>query len=180
MAKKGTLAQRWQNRIVGHADVDPTTLVPNPKNWRKHGQQQQAVMRGLLGDLGWLEEILVNQRTGNLINGHMRLGLALEAKEPTVPVKYVDLDEADEAKALATFDPVAALFEMEVGAYRALLDDVKTGDAAVMQMVSEQAGAYAEAAPASPPEDFQEYDEDIATEDYCCPKCGYEWSGKAK
>lgn len=30
-----------------------------------------------------------------------------------------------------------------------------------------------------PPEEFPEYDEDIETE-YCCPKCGYEWSGAAK
>ena len=29
------------------------------------------------------------------------------------------------------------------------------------------------------PEDFAEYDEDIDTE-FCCPKCGYEWSGKPK
>jgi len=28
------------------------------------------------------------------------------------------------------------------------------------------------------PEDFSEYGEDIETE-YCCPKCGYKWSGKA-
>jgi hypothetical protein len=29
----------------------------------------------------------------------------------------------------------------------------------------------------SAPEDFNEYDEDIETA-YCCPKCGYTWSGK--
>jgi len=28
-----------------------------------------------------------------------------------------------------------------------------------------------------PPEDFGSYDETIETE-YCCPKCGYRWSGK--
>jgi len=35
----------------------------------------------------------------------------------------------------------------------------------------------AEHEPAEPPEDFAEYDEGIET-DYCCPKCGYTWSGK--
>jgi hypothetical protein len=30
---------------------------------------------------------------------------------------------------------------------------------------------------AIPPDDFKEYDEAIDTE-YCCPKCGYRWSGK--
>jgi len=32
---------------------------------------------------------------------------------------------------------------------------------------------------AEPPEDFKSYDEEIDTE-YCCPKCGYQWSGKPK
>jgi hypothetical protein len=32
---------------------------------------------------------------------------------------------------------------------------------------------------AEAPEEFGAYDEDLATE-YCCPKCGYEWSGKPK
>ncbi len=31
----------------------------------------------------------------------------------------------------------------------------------------------------SSPDEFPEYDDDIETE-YCCPKCGYEWSGKPK
>lgn len=31
--------------------------------------------------------------------------------------------------------------------------------------------------PPVPPEDFPSFDEDVET-DYCCPKCGYEWSGK--
>ena len=30
--------------------------------------------------------------------------------------------------------------------------------------------------PMEAPEEFPEYDEDINT-DYCCPKCGYSWSG---
>ncbi len=30
-----------------------------------------------------------------------------------------------------------------------------------------------------PPEAFAEYGDEITTE-YCCPKCGYEWSGKPK
>ena len=30
---------------------------------------------------------------------------------------------------------------------------------------------------AEPPDEFKEYDENIETE-FCCPKCGYRWSGK--
>jgi len=32
--------------------------------------------------------------------------------------------------------------------------------------------------PETPPQ-FPSYDDDIST-DYCCPQCGYEWSGQQK
>lgn len=31
----------------------------------------------------------------------------------------------------------------------------------------------------TPPDEFAAYDDDIDTQ-YCCPKCGYEWSGKPR
>ena len=43
--------------------------------------------------------------------------------------------------------------------------------------LAEMLGATSEEA--APPDDFAEYGDDIDTE-YCCPKCGYEWSGKPK
>lgn len=39
----------WRNRIVGHADVPPADLVPNPRNWRTHPPQQQRALAGAVG-----------------------------------------------------------------------------------------------------------------------------------
>jgi hypothetical protein len=33
----------WRSRIVGHGDAAPADLVPNPRNWRTHPSDQQAV-----------------------------------------------------------------------------------------------------------------------------------------
>lgn len=30
------MAAGWRSRIVGHDEIDPTALVPNPANWRTH------------------------------------------------------------------------------------------------------------------------------------------------
>jgi hypothetical protein len=74
----------WQNRIVGHADVAPADLVPNPRNWRTHPADQQRALGGALSEVGWVAEVLVNRTTGNVVDGHLRIELALARQEPTV------------------------------------------------------------------------------------------------
>ncbi len=83
----------WRNRIVGHAGVAPADLVPNPRNWRSHPQEQQRALAGALGEVGWVAEVLVNRTTGNVVDRHLRIELALARHEPTVPVTYVELSE---------------------------------------------------------------------------------------
>jgi len=69
--KDGTLmGSKWKNRIVGHAEVDPKTLVPNPDNWRLHPKGQKDAMEGALDEIGWVQEITVNQNTGLVVDGH--------------------------------------------------------------------------------------------------------------
>jgi hypothetical protein len=46
MAKKAV----WQNRIVGHADVDPQTLTANPLNFRRHPKAQADATSVAAGD----------------------------------------------------------------------------------------------------------------------------------
>jgi hypothetical protein len=62
MAKKAV----WQNRIVGHADVDPQTLTANPLNFRRHPKAQAEATTGSLNELGWVQDVLVNKTTGRV------------------------------------------------------------------------------------------------------------------
>jgi hypothetical protein len=79
--------------------------------------------------------VIINQRTGRVVDGHLRVELARKHNEPDVPVLYVDLDEREEALVLATLDPVAALAEADREALAALLEDVHTGDEALLQLI---------------------------------------------
>src|SRR5437870_9928521 len=106
----------WRNRIIGHADVPPDDLVPNPRNWRSHPWDQQRAVGGALSEVGWVAEVLVNQTTGHVVDGHLRIELALARKEPTVPVTYVELSEDEERIVLATLDPLAAMADAETDA----------------------------------------------------------------
>ncbi len=119
----------WRSRIVGHAEVAPADLVPNPRNWRTHPADQQRALAGALAEVGWVTEVIVNRTTGHLVDGHLRLELALAGGEPTVPVTYVELTEAEESLVLATLDPIGAMADAEAQALDALLATLSPNDA---------------------------------------------------
>ncbi len=96
----------WQNRIVGHADVDPLTLKAHPKNFRTHANGQRRLMEAALDELGHVGEIVVNQRSGRIMNGHLRVELAIGRAEERVPVTWVDVSDEEELVLLAFFDAI--------------------------------------------------------------------------
>jgi len=129
----------WANRIVGEGEEAPDQLLANPANWRTHPKAQQDALEGVLNEVGWVDRVIVNQRTGHIVDGHLRVTLALRRNEPTIPVHYVDLDEAEEALILATLDPIAAMASADKSQLDALLRDVQTGEAGVQAMLAELA-----------------------------------------
>jgi hypothetical protein len=108
-APDGQAPGLFRNRIVRTAMADPATLVANPLNWRKHPKAQVQALDGVLGELGWIDTVIVNERSGRLIDGHLRVEIAVKRKEQAIPVQYVDLDDNEERLALATFDPISAM-----------------------------------------------------------------------
>ncbi len=75
---------QWRNRIVGTGEVAPDELLANPRNWRTHPALQRAALRGSLTEVGWVQQVLVNQRTGHLVDGHARVEEALGRGEQSV------------------------------------------------------------------------------------------------
>lgn len=113
MTKKQAKAGGWKNRIVGHGEVDPRTLKANPLNWRKHPEEQQSALNTVLGEIGWVDGVLVNRTTGLIIDGQGRVELAVKRKEKSIPVDYVELTEAEERKILAVLDPIGDMAEAD-------------------------------------------------------------------
>lgn len=176
---------QWANRTVGHAEVPPGDLAANPRNWRIHPQHQQDALTDVLDRVGWVQDVLVNKRTGFVVDGHLRVALAIARDEATVPVKYIDLSPDEEALVLATLDPIASLAEEGRGELDALIAELGEADEEAARIAREIAeGAYGASGStgdgdAAPPDGFASFDEDIET-DYRCPKCSYEWSGNPK
>jgi hypothetical protein len=140
VAKAKQVAASWRSRIVGHAEVAPTELTANPANWRQHPKQQRAALAQLLDEVGWVQDVIVNQRTGRLVDGHLRLELAIERGEASLPVVYVDLDEAEERRVLATLDPLAAMAGTNTDAFAGLIEGMTLGDDALSALLAQVGG----------------------------------------
>jgi hypothetical protein len=143
----------WKNKIVGHDQVDPAVLVANDKNWRKHPEFQRKALRGAIGDVGFIRSVTVNRRTNRIIDGHLRVDLALAEGVPTITVEYVDLSESEEAEALATLDPLASLAGTDPVQFDCLLREVHTGSTEIQELLAglaKDAGLYQSGDPPDP------------------------------
>lgn len=149
---------KFKSRIVGHADVDPKTLVPNPANWRQHPSHQRAALSGVLTEIGWVQDVIVNKTTGNLVDGHLRLGIALDNDEPSVPVGYVELTEDEERLILATLDPLAELAVADSESLARLIEELEVDDESLQGLLDDLLQAVTEPDPVPGqdpvPEDF--------------------------
>jgi ParB-like chromosome segregation protein Spo0J len=159
------MVNSFRNRIVGLGAEDPTQLLANPDNYRAHPVKQREALVALLDEVGFVAPVIVNRTTGRLIDGHLRVELALSRDEKAIPVSYVELTEAEERLVLATYDPVGDLAFADKDRLRELLDSVTSGEAAVQALLSSvatEAGLLA--AVASPDE--------RPNHDVTCPACG--------
>lgn len=129
----------WKNRIIGHGSKPASKFQAHPNNWRKHPARQCKAVKGSLDDLGWIDAVIENVRTGRLIDGHERVWQAMDNGDAEVPYIQVDLSEAEEAQALLSLDAIAALAESDAEKIDALLHEVHTDNADVMQFLEEMA-----------------------------------------
>ena len=167
---------KWQNRIVGHGEEEPSQLLANPRNFRIHPKTQQDAVAGVLEEVGWVQSVIVNRHTGHLIDGHLRVSIALRDEEAKIPVVYVDLSEEEEALILATLDPLAALAGTDQQKLGELLAEVGTGSAEVQDLLSgmaRDAGLFAPNFDSVSADTQPRLDEKKKTK---CPSCNYEFT----
>lgn len=115
----------WRYRIVGTEMVDPEQLLAHPYNYRIHSLAQQKAMEGALDTIGWTANVKVGTATGRVVDGHMRISIAISRGEK-VPVDYLDLTEEEENLAIATTDPIGAMAGVDPELYKTLVGTIDT------------------------------------------------------
>jgi DNA modification methylase len=129
-----------RNRIIGMRWVRAGDLLRNPKNWRRHPKAQRDALLGLLVEIGFVDALLVRELPDGrliIIDGHLR---AETTPDMLVLVLVLDVTEEEEDKILLTLDPLAAMAESDVERIKALLQTVRTDDAAVQELLKRAAG----------------------------------------
>ena len=145
---------KFANRIVGSGEEPLDQIQFNPRNWRVHPLNQQNALKGVLEEVGWVQEVIINQRTGHLVDGHLRCQLAAREGAKTIPVKYVDLSEEEEALVLSTLDPIAAMATTDREKLNELFESINSDNENVQKLISEIAekeGLYKPAKPEGKP-----------------------------
>ena len=127
----------YKNRIIGSGEESLDNILFNPRNWRIHPLSQQDALKGVLEEVGWVQQVIINKRTGNLIDGHLRCQLAAREGNKTIPVLYVDIDEAEEELVLATLDPIAGMAATDKAKLDRLFQDINSDNENVQKLISE-------------------------------------------
>lgn len=171
MTGKNNTSGALQSRIVGEGDEAPDQLLANPANWRTHPQNQVDALEGLLRQVGWVQRVIVNRRTGHVVDGHARVALALRRGEQSIPVLYVDLSEDEERLVLAALDPIGGLASTDAIKLGELLETVRAQDAGLQSMLDDLARGVGKLVDEIYPESPS--DSDGEEKKHVCPSCGH-------
>jgi len=125
-------------RIIKHTQEDPESLLANPANYRIHGYRQQGVLHSILNDVGFVQSVIVNDVTGHIIDGHLRVQMALKNGVSLIPVTHVELSEEEEKKILASFDPIGSLAQIDKEKFEDLISDMKSFDSTINHLLTSE------------------------------------------
>lgn len=147
--KSGSQVVPIADRIVKFGRKAASEFTMNPLNYRTHPLRQKSAVSASLRELGWIGVVVENITTGHLLDGHERIEQAL-ARNGDVPFIQVQLTEEEEKLALAIFDPITAMAEVDDDILRELLADVHTDDLALQELLSDMLGEEAGGADVEP------------------------------
>lgn len=108
--------------------LNPKDLKENPYQFRLHPDRQRTAVVASIQEFGLVDGPLVNKRTGNLIDGHLRVEEAIKEGRETMPVKVVDLSEEQERRLLRMFDPLTALATEDTETLDRLIAEINDAD----------------------------------------------------
>jgi len=104
--------------------MDPRQLKANDRNWRTHPQRQRQAFQATLAANGWAGAVLLNETTGHLLDGHMRVSEAIKTNQKSIPVLVGRWTLEQEKRVLATLDPLGSMASVNPSALASLTEEV--------------------------------------------------------
>lgn len=113
------------DRVVGHGLVKLKDLISNPDNFRVHKEIQKEIVLESLENIGMVRRVLVNRRTNLIVDGHLRVTLAIQKSggdmDREIPVDFLDLTEDEEQAVLLLLDDSTNMVHIDLSMRNDLL-----------------------------------------------------------
>ena len=96
--------------------VNIDTLIPaeyNPRIELKPGMSEYEKLKNSIQEFGYVEPIIVNDRTGKVIGGHQRINVLKDLGYKEVEVVHVDLDDAHEKALNVALNKISGNWDAE-------------------------------------------------------------------
>lgn len=156
-------------------------LTPHPQNPR---QADEEAIAGSIDDSGFYGAVIAQLSTGYILVGNNRYKVAKRDKAETIPVIWIDVDDARALKILLADNRTSDLAEYKPEELISLLEKVRVDSGLIGTGWSEEDySAMLRKSVEETPRPLIEYTEEKAetTTKLECPKCHHKWkSRKAK
>ncbi len=127
----------WRSRITGSGTIKVAEARPHALNFRLHPHGRSQALAASLDQVGWVQQIVVNTTTGNLIDGHLRVELARQRGEAELPCLFVELEPDEERLVLASLDPIGAMATADQAKLSELLVSIDSQDEQVRTLIEQ-------------------------------------------
>ena len=165
-----------RDRIKELRRVNASELMPNPKNWRTHPEEQQNALKGVLSEIGYADALLARETDEGLmlIDGHLR---AETTPDSIIPVLVLDINDEEADLLLATLDPLVGMAEPNTELLKTLIAGIDTSDEHINALIEgvKEMNQIIDYNP-DPPGQWNDYDNETIETNNKCPKCNYEWN----
>jgi len=121
-------AARFRDRIVELRRVKASELLDNPKNWRRHPDEQVSALTSMMERIGFTGAAIGRLDADGriqLLDGHLRKTIAADQE---VPVLITNLSDEEAEIFLASFDPLTELAIADQAALHSLLKEIHTDE----------------------------------------------------
>lgn len=170
-------AAEIRNRIKEIVTVRFGDILPHPKNPKNHHDPQRQAFRGAVRDVGFtsVPTAYHSERHGGKLtwsDGHLR---GSEVADYVGQVAIQDITDEEADYVIAVTDPIAGMAQYDNDKLDALLREVNSGSAAVMDMLAGLAEDAGIVPPNFEPVGIDEQGRLDEKAKVRCPKCGCEF-----
>jgi hypothetical protein len=127
----------FEVKIVDRGEMPAGAFMANPYNASVLTQIQRNALVESIDVFGQVKSVLINQRSGHLIDGHKRVTMALGVGDETmVSYEAIDVDDQTERDILAVLDPIGKLSQFDQPALQEQLANVSTDNPVFAELLS--------------------------------------------